>query len=210
MMKRLVMMATAVMFAAACGSEQSATQTPEKAPEESPKKAAKTQPAVPPELSLGETYTSPANGLSITAQNPVRLDSSPLGKTKNAKTGELTPMLPSLEPGESAVVFEVVVENGGSTPTTLRADAFTFEDHNGSRLEPIRNSLFVGSSTNNLGEFLPGQERTSLVGFEVPRDATDLWLSFRPQSALVARWLVPSVVEIPTTEQAPAQAMGKA
>lgn len=140
----------------------------------------------PERLGLGETYTSPANGVSITVLNPGRLDESPLGKAKNAKTGEPIPVLLSLDPSESVLVFDVTISNGGSNPIDIRQNSFTLEDQNGNRFDQVINSQIVGSSGDNLGQFLPGQERTSRVAFEAPRDATDLLVSFRPQSALVA------------------------
>lgn len=155
----------------------------------------------PERLTLGETYTSPANGVSITVLNPERLDESPLGKAKNAKTGEPIPVLPSLGPSESVLVFDITISNGGSNPVDIQQNSFTLEDQNGNRFDQVINSQIVGSSSNNFGQFLPGQERVSRAAFEAPRDATDLLVSFRPQNALVAQWEIPSVAEIPMPDQ---------
>ena len=143
----------------------------------------------PQQLAVGETYTSPANGLHITVLQPRRYDEPPLSKAKNGKTEESNPLLPNLDPtSENVLVFELHISNGGSNPVDVQPQSFNLEDQNGNRFAQIIDTQIVGPADNNFGQFLPGQERVSRASFEAPRDATDLVLTFRPQSALVVGW----------------------
>src|SRR5829696_7351466 len=93
------------------------------------------------ELAVGDAYTSPANGLSITVLHPRLYSEPPLSKAKNAKTEEPIPLLPTLDPtSENVLVFEVHTSNGGSNPVDVRQESFTLEDQDGNRFDPIINT----------------------------------------------------------------------
>jgi hypothetical protein len=197
----LVVLLVALIWLLANPGARTGVEDEKAGPPEQQEKA-QTQPAAS-DLSLGDTYEGVASGVSVTVEEPVRIDESPgqttvSGKRKEAEKGKKMPLLPSLLTTESALIFEVTVSNEGEAPLILRQDAFTLETAEGARLQPIIHASFVGSSDDNLGEYQPGQERTSLVGFEVWDEAEDLVLVFRPQGdARVASWEVGAVEDFP-------------
>ncbi len=110
-----------------------------------------------------------------------------------------TNTMPGFDPAsERLLAFEVGISNPTDHPLSLHPEAFTLEDANGNRFDRVIHSEVVGGETYRLEEFLPGQSRSTRVGFEASRNGQDLRLVFRPAGSAVALWIIPSVGEIPS------------
>ena len=192
-------LATATAMLAGCGGEEASQQSPPPTPPVQPGKDGASTPArTPGELALGESATDPTSGLQIDVGENVKAYDTPPDAPGAFKGKATVDTLPGFDPAsERLLVFDVGVSNPTDRTMSLNNQAFTLEDKNGNRFERVIHSAVVRPAESNPPEYLPGQSRRGLWGFQAPRDGQDLRLVFRPTGSAVAMWKLPSVSEIP-------------